>query len=320
MVLNTEKLSLVVKRIRDLTPRIRAYQLCSKNGTELPLVTAGAHLPFPVYTSGQKLQLRNFFLCSNPNQRDFYEIAVSHETDSGNSVFGNGTITEGTAFECDLPANNFHLHADASPAVLIAEGIGIAPMLTMAYTLAARGRRFSLHYMDCNKANMAFVEELQEKFARNIHYYYTDEAQQLDIMHLLEDAPGNSLFYACGSQKMLEEIERCARSLHIPKDIIQQEHFSTEELEKDKAVVLELGYSNKLIRVQADQPLLAALREAGAPVKFDCCVGDCGICALRILEGEAEHRDHVLSDAQKAEGYICVCVSRSKTEKLVLAL
>ncbi len=320
MVSNTEKLPLVIKRVRDLTPRIRAYQLCSKYGTELPLVTAGAHLIVYLQHNHGKFEVHNYFLCSNPSQRDFYEIAVLHETDSNNSVALFNNSVEGTELECGLPVNNFHLHADASPAVLIAEGVGIAPLLTMAHTLAARGRRFTLHYSDRNKTNMAFLGELQEQFSRHTHFYCTDETPPMDIMHLLADAPGNSLFYVCGSQKMLEEIEHCARALGISKDRIQQELFSTKELEKDKGVVIELGYSNKLIQVRPDQPLLAALREAGAPVHFDCCVGDCGTCAVKILEGEAEHRDHVLNDAQKAEGYMCVCVSRSKTEKLVLAL
>ena len=315
MTLGTEKLSLVVTRIRDLSSRIRAYQLCGKGGVDLPLVTAGAHLTLPVSINDEKSQSRSFFLCSNPSQRDFYEIAVEH--DAGPLM--SETFTEGFEFECDAPTNDFHLHADASPAVLIAEGIGIAPILTMAYILAARGRRFTLHYSGHNKSDMAFVDELQEKFLSHTHFY-TDETQPLDIMHLLADAPGNNLFYACASQKILEQIENCARALGISKDAIQQELSSTEELKKDKAVVLELAYSNKLIHVQPDQPLLAALRAAGADVHFDCCVGDCGTCAVKILEGEADHRDHVLSDAQKAEGYMCVCVSRSKTEKLVLPL
>jgi ferredoxin len=119
---------------------------------------------------------------------------------------------------------------------------------------------------------------------------------------------------------MLAEIETCAHMLVIEKYRIQIEHFAAEKSANDKAVVLELAHSNKLINARADQSLLTALRDAGVDVNFDCCVGDCGTCAVKILEGEAEHRDHVLSDAQKTQGFICVCVSRAKSDKLVLAL
>jgi ferredoxin-NADP reductase len=222
--------------------------------------------------------------------------------------------------ECGIPSNNFHLHADASPAILIAGGIGITPIISIAHTLALRGRRFQLHYAGRSKNDMAFVDELQKNFPRNTYVYAADEQQRLDIMSVLADAPSNTLFYACGPQKMLADIETSARMLGIDKDRIQMEHFAAEKSANDKAVVLELAHSNKLVKATADQSLLSALRDAGVNVNFDCCVGDCGTCAVKILEGEAEHRDHVLSDAQKAQGFICVCVSRAKGEKLVLAL
>ncbi|RYY76893.1 MAG: oxidoreductase [Gammaproteobacteria bacterium] len=311
MISTSEKLFLRVSRIRELSSNVRAIQLRSKNDTELPLVSAGARLAIP-FQGGSANELRDFYLCSDPTQREFYEIAVPSENAPA--------LTDGAEIECEPPTNSFLLHADASPAVLIAEGIGIAPLLTIANTLALRGRRFQLHYAGLNKSEMAFADELQTKYPRHTYFYYTDQAQHINVMDLLANAPGNSLFYACGSQTLLENIENCARTIGIPKDRIQQEPSSTERLEKDKALIIELAHSNKLIQVKADQPILAALLEAGVQVKFDCCVGDCGTCAVKILQGEAEHRDHVLTDVQKAQGFICICVSRSKTEMLTLAL
>ncbi|MET0357767.1 MAG: PDR/VanB family oxidoreductase [Cellvibrio sp.] len=318
--MTSETLLLFVSRIRKLTSRIRAYELRSADGNELPIVTAGSHLTIPVVIHG-KADFRHYAICSNPNQRDFYEIAVLHEaTGRGGSQFIRDTFGIDTQFKCAAPTNNFHVHANSSPAILIAGGIGIAPIMSIAYTLAARGRRFSLHYAGRSKAEMAFADELQHNFPHQIHFYSAAEKQRLDIGHLMADASSNTQFYCCGPQKMLDEIEASAKNLGIDKDRIQQEHFTAEIHEHDKPVVLELAYSNKLIKVNGDQPLLAALRDAKLPVKFDCCVGDCGTCAVKILEGEADHRDHVLSDEQKAQGFICVCVSRSKTEKLVLAI
>jgi ferredoxin-NADP reductase len=316
----TSSLLLSITKITQLTPRIRCYQLRAQTGTELPLITAGSHLPIVIQTTKDKPDIRCYAICSNPNQRDFYEIAILNADNQGSAHFIFENFALGTQLECGLPSNNFHLHADASPAVLIAGGIGISPIKTIAQTLAMRGRRFTLHYAGRELHEMAFVEELKTAFARQVHFYPANENKRLDIMQILSDAPSNTIFYACGPQKMLVDIETNARLLGIDADRIQCEYFNTETSEKDKAVVLELAYSNKLVKVDADQPLLSALRSAGADVNFDCCVGDCGTCAVKILEGEAEHRDHVLTDEQKAQGFMCICVSRAKGDKLVLAL
>lgn len=316
-----ERLRLIITQVTQLTPRIYRYQLRATSGAELPLITAGSHIAVPVTLSNGKQDFHHYSICSNPNQREHYEIAVLREENgAGGSQFIVNNFAVGAVLECGIPSNNFHLHADASPTMLIAGGIGITPIISIAHTLALRGRRFQLHYAGRSKNDMAFLDELQKIFARNIHFYAADENQRLDIMNLLADAPSNTLFYACGPQKMLADIETSARMLGIDKDRIQMEHFAAEKLGNDKAVVLELAHSNKLIKATADQSLLTALRDAGVNVNFDCCVGDCGTCAVKILEGEVEHRDHVLSDAQRAQGFICVCVSRAKSEKLVLAL
>ena len=337
MTESTERLRLKIAQITRLTPRIRLYQLRAASGIELPLVTAGSHIAVPVKLANGKENFHHYFICSNPNQREFYEIAVpfrddnvadnnvtdtnvTDENGSGGAQFISENFVVGTLLECGMPSNNFHLHADASPAVLIAGGIGITPIIAIADTLALRGRRFSLHYAGRNKSEMAFVDTLQKNFARNLYVYNADENRRLDLMQVLADAPSNAFFYACGPHKMLADIETCARMLGIETDRIQTEYFVGDKFENDKPVVLELAHSNKLINARADQSLLTALRDAGVNVQFDCGMGDCGTCAIKILEGEAEHRDHVLSDAQKAQGYMCVCVSRAKGEKIILAL
>lgn len=321
MIAATEPLSLVISEIRELGPRIRTYKLRSADGQELPLVSAGSHIAINIQLANDKSEVRHYSLCNNPLQRDYYEIAVLRENKGrGGSQFIFENFKVGTLLKCGVPTNNFHLHADASPAILIAGGIGITPIISITYTLASRGRRFQLHYAGRSKNEMAFVEDIQKHFAANVYWYPADENARMDIMNLLADAPGNALFYACGPQKMLADIETSARLLGIAKDRIQTEHFTTEDADNNRELLLELAYSNKLIKVAADQPLLNAVRDAGINAAFDCCVGDCGTCAVKILEGEAEHRDHVLSDAQKADGMICLCVSRAKGDKLVVAL
>ena len=308
-------LTLIVKNVRQLTPHIYAYELHHIDGIELPLVTAGSYIGIPTLSSNGRLTTVNYQIFSNPIQRNFYEIAALITPDKTEHHF---QIND--QLHCTLPANNFHLHADASPAVLIADAIGIVAIKPIAQTLDMRGRRFHLHYTGPNLREMAFVEELQENMKRQLKIYNADENINIDLVHVFAEASPNALFYIAGSKTLLQQAEAAASALGIARDRIQSQLLSNETEVKDKPVILELALSNKLIKVNADQPLLTALRDAGINVDYDCCAGDCGTCAVKILEGEAAHRDHVLSAADKANGFICVCVSRAKSEKLVLEL
>jgi ferredoxin-NADP reductase len=314
-------LSLVINNIRQLTPHICAYELRDIEGRDLPLITAGAHLQVPVLLENQTLELRRYSICSNPALRDNYEIAVLKEkTGHGSSAAVHNIFAIGMQLNCEPPCNNFQLHADSSPAILIAGGIGITAIKPMAQTLAARGRRFQLHYSGRSLNEMAFSDTLAGEFGSYFFAYPADENKRMNIMQLLSDAPHNALFYVCGPQKLMDDVYSSATLLGIAKDRIQSEQFNVGKSAVDKAIIVELARSNKLIQVAADQPILSALRDAGVAVNFDCCVGDCGTCAVKMISGEAEHRDHVLKDQERADGIICICVSRAKSDHIILDL
>ncbi|MES2822605.1 MAG: PDR/VanB family oxidoreductase [Pseudomonadota bacterium] len=319
--LGTGILPLVISNIRQLTPRIRAYGLRDPEGKDLPFIAAGAHLQVPVLLENQRIELRQYSIFSNPACRDSYDIAVMREKSGrGGSTAVHETYALGMQLNCELPSNNFQLHADSSPAILIAGGIGITAIKSMAQTLALRGRRFQLHYAGRKLSEMAFSNDLAGEFGNHFFAYPADENKRMNIMQLLSDAPHNALFYLCGPKKLMDDVYSSATLLGITKDRIQSEQFSLEKAAEDKAIVVELARSNKLIQVAADQPILSALRDAGIAVNFDCCVGDCSTCAVKIIAGEAEHRDHVLSDQERADGMICICVSRAKNDHIILDL
>ena len=311
------RLQLRISRVRQLTPRIKAYELRTLDNSELPLAGAGSHLQIE-YRPGE---FRPYSICSNPLAREFYEIAVLCEPEGrGGSQFIHEQFAEGQLLGVPAAANHFPLHSDSSPAVLIAGGIGIAPIKAMAHTLLLRGRRFSLHYAGRSRNEIAFLAELEALFTRQLSVYAGDESRRLDMMALMAEAPSNTQFYCCGPQAMLADFETCANALGIAADRLHSERFAPAKFADDQPVVLELVRSNKIIQVRAEQPLLDALRAAGVAVNFDCCVGECGTCAVTVLEGEPDHRDHALSDAARANGKICLCVSRAKSETLVLDL
>ncbi len=84
---------------------------------------------------------------------------------------------------------------------------------------------------------------------------------------------------------------------------------------------VELRKSGKTLGVPADKTILQVLNENGVYVATSCEDGICGTCVTPVLAGTPDHRDDYQSDAEKAANdQINVCVSRSKSDKLVLDL
>lgn len=115
----------------------------------------------------------------------------------------------------------------------------------------------------------------------------------------------------------MDPVTRMARQLGFPETAIHRESFGATRGGEPFAV--RLAQSQKTIHVGETQSLLEALEGAGVEVPCLCRGGACGVCLLPVIDGEPEHRDHVLSDAEKAEGrLIATCVWRAKSSSLVL--
>ena len=80
---------------------------------------------------------------------------------------------------------------------------------------------------------------------------------------------------------------------------------------------VRLARSGEIIDVGARQSILDALRDHGLEVPSSCESGTCGTCRTRLIGGEADHRDLVLTDAERADT-IMVCVSRARSPEIVI--
>jgi ferredoxin len=71
--------------------------------------------------------------------------------------------------------------------------------------------------------------------------------------------------------------------------------------------------------VKADQSAADALVEAGYPVDLKCSDGICGVCAASLVEGDVDHRDHVLSAAER-KSRVLLCCSRAQTDRGMISV
>lgn len=308
----------VVRKSR-LARDIWGFDLREPSGAALPAFTAGSHLTLEL-PGGLR---RNYSLCGDPADTRVYQIAVKREAAGrGGSVRLVDQVQEGDLVAVSAPRNNFPLHPRAASHLFIAGGIGITPILSMMRQLAGGGSTaFQLIYCTRDAEHTAFQEVLAAPpFSGQvrIHHDHGDPAQAFDFWPLLE-TPGKGHVYCCGPRGLMDAV--ADMSGHWPTGAIHFERFGidTSTLAPDTAFQVRLQRSGACLQVPVGQTLLDALRGAGHRVPSSCESGTCGSCRTGLLAGEADHRDLVLNEDERAS-QIMVCVSRARSAELVLDL
>jgi ferredoxin-NADP reductase len=320
--IGTGALPLVISGVRQLTPRIRAFELHAPDGGALPRVAAGAHLDVPVRLADGRVATRRYSITSDPMRRDCYEFAVLREDGgTGGSRAVHQTFALGIRLNCGLPGNDFELHADPRSALLIAGGIGITPIKSMAAALKADGRSFTLHYAARSAREMAYRVQLQLEYAGRVQTYASDCGERMDVRQVLQHAPSAAVIYVCGPARLVDAVRAMATELGIAPERVRFERFVAARRFDDRPVTLELRRSGRTIEVGATQSILEAVEAAGLTAPFSCRNGTCATCATKVLDGTPEHRDSALTDPERDRaGLMCICVSRAVTPRLALDL
>jgi ferredoxin-NADP reductase len=342
---DAERLELMVRAMRLAADDVLAIRLERPDAGELPAWTPGAHLDVRF---GNGIE-RQYSLCSDPADRTGWEIAVLREQVSrGGSRFVHDALRPGQLVVTSHPLNTFELvdpadathamgtadatgTAGASPAsdpegapgetLFIAGGIGITPLLPMVAATAATDRPWRLAYLGRSRRRMAYADSplLAGPEATLVA---ADEHPRIDLAAWIGTPTAATRIYACGPQRLLDQLEEMSAAW--PKGTLRVERFQPKnfaDLGDGDAFEVEARRSGLRVTVDAGCSILEMLEQAGIPVPSSCLEGVCGTCETPIIDGEAEHRDSILSpDEQEANETMMVCVSRSKTPSLVLDL
>jgi len=314
------KHELVIDSLNDATDRIRVLTLRPGDGGRLPAHTAGAHLDFDLGTLGT----RSYSLIDWPGDArpaTTWRVAVQREDGGQGGSMQMHRFQPGERIAAAGPANDFELGDHPGPALLLAGGIGITPLISMATALAAAGRPFALHYAARSRGVMGFAGALTEAFGENVTFHFDDEAP-LDLAALFAGVDPATHLYVCGPKPMIEAARAAANAAGLPDAQIHFELFaSPQPQEGDSAFEVEVASTGQVFTIPPGRSIIEVLEEGGLDLIHDCQRGDCGICQTEVLEGTPDHRDVVLSDSEKAEGKLMqICVSRAKSAKLVLDL
>lgn len=303
-------MQLIIDRVDQMTGEIRKYTLSTLDGSPLPDWTAGAHLDVLVSPDF----LRQYSLAGDPADKMRYEIGVLREDDGrGGSALLHRIFEQGRKVFVAKPLNHFELDETATRSILMGGGIGVTPMIAFAHRLHALGADFALHYSISRRDQAGFLSELTDApWADRVHLHISDENTRADFDVLLADQPDNTHVYCCGADRYMTAVMDAAQRQGIPETARHLEYFNTPDTPdyENHPFTLTLN-DGRQIEVAADETATDALNAAGVHVDVKCADGICGVCKCGVLAGEVEHRDFVLSKAQR-KGTMILCQSRAK--------
>jgi ferredoxin-NADP reductase len=314
------ELDLIVTRRDESADGVVTLTLADPSGAELPEWTPGAHIDLVMTPE----LVRQYSLCGDTTNRAEWRVGVLLDPDSrGGSEFVHNKLHDGTSVRVRGPRNHFGL-LSAPRYQFIAGGIGITPMLPMIAAAEAVGADWQLLYGGRTRASMAYLDELA-RYGDRVTVCARDEAATFrsTLETVLAEAHPDTLVYCCGPEGLLTATEDgCS---HWPADSLHIERFSAKAVEDTSdglaTFEVECQRSGITLTVPLDKTIYEVAEDAGLDVLGSCMEGVCGTCECDVLDGDPDHRDSVLNEAEKAAGStIMICVSRSRSQRLVLDL
>ena len=309
--------TLRVDQITPLSPHDIHIRFVHPEGSELPVWAPGDHVDVE-FESGLT---RQYSLCGPRSDLHGWSIAVRLDSAStGGSEFAHRRLRVGVQMRVAGPKGRFPLEP-APRYLLIAGGIGITPILSMAEYLAAEGQPFTLLYFERGGARQLFAERLR-LLGDSVRIVDRTAEPEYTLGHFLAELPAEAVVYACGPRRMISELAEL-----VSPERLRFEDFSPAVAESasppdetdDGVFEVQLGSGGDVHPVPAGCSLLDVLLKAGVDVMWSCREGNCASCETPVLAGVPDHRDVILTDEEREAGdVIFPCVSRSLTPRLVL--
>lgn len=301
------------------TPDILSLELASADDAPLMDYAPGAHVDVHVAPG----LVRQYSLYEPPGSTSYF-IAVKRETQSrGGSAAIHANVKPGHLLTISAPRNNFALAPNASRSVLLAGGIGITPIASMAGHLRQIGASYAIHYFARSAADAALLARLERTHGERLRAHYIEPAKvEAKLRAIVPEYQAGFHVYLCGPTAFMNVARATLPSW--PADAVHLEHFVNDTLTSGLAVgafTVELARSRQSFVVGPNESIIEVLGKNGVDVPTSCEQGVCGTCVTKVLEGRPDHRDVYMTDQEHAAGdLITPCVSRCLDDRLVLDL
>lgn len=321
MPLPDAPLDLIVTDRTPVADTADLFEFVRPDGGTLPAFEAGAHVRVQVPGGPE----RCYSLCNDPAETHRYQIAVHRDPQSRGGSHGmHARVAVGDRLVVSTPANHFPLDEAAPHTLLIAGGIGITPLLAMAWRLHAIGASWSLHHAARSAAHCAFLDALRHSpFKQRVQLHLDDGSHEglLDVPALIAASKPGTHIYVCGPAGLIDHVLTAGREAGWPAARLHHERFTSAPLEPgiNRAFRLVLARSGLSLNVPADRSAASVVQAAGIALPTSCEQGMCGTCLTDVLDGEVDHRDECLDDADRTRCFT-PCCSRALSDTLTVDL
>ncbi|MEM7472309.1 MAG: 2Fe-2S iron-sulfur cluster-binding protein [Pseudomonadota bacterium] len=299
-----------VTKAEPMSPLVTKYEFAREDGLPLPPWQAGAHLDIVVAPEF----LRQYSMSGDPGDRSKYQIGVLREDKGrGGSRLMHRIFTQGRRVFIAPPINHFPLAENATQHLLLGGGIGVTPMIAMAHELHRNGEKFTLHYSMSDRASAGFLDDLKTvPWSGAVQLHVSSEGSRADLPRIMAASQTGAHVYTCGPEQYMQAVLDAAEAAGVPEEARHMEYFSVPEVPEweNHAFKLKLARSGRSFDIPSDKSATEVLYENGIQVDVKCSDGICGVCKCGLVAGEVEHRDFVLSKAQR-ETQIILCQSRA---------
>lgn len=307
----------LVRKIKQEAERIKSFELVPADGSLVPSYTAGSNITLLL----EKDLARTYSLIDTGVEPDALRIAVLDQHNGrGGSRFMHENVNVGDTLTVKGIANCFSAAKAASNHILIAGGIGITPILSLAKFFAGSSSKFKVHYSAQSRGRAAFIDQIvsSSSFYNNVEFYFSDEGKRIDIKNLLSKYVEGTAVYCCGPSGLMSAVTSLAS--HWPEGALRLDSFAPLDEDRTSDVFkVQIASTGQTFDVPPCQTILSVLRGKGFDLGSQCEQGVCGACLTPVLKGIPEHRDRVLSENERrANDLMTICCSRSLSGLLVL--
>lgn len=300
-----------VRHRRDIAPDIIELELESLDGSALPPWEPGAHIDIRL---GDDL-IRQYSLVPSRDPAGTWQVAILvEEGGRGGSLMIARDLHPGEAVDVSGPRNHFPFDDGVAECLFIGGGIGITPLIAMARSAQGRGIPWRLAYLGRSRSTMAYVAELEREFGAHVEVYAADEGRRFDVEDSVRNLSPSTHVYCCGPNRLMEAVEQAMSEPDlVPR--VHLEHFHPRTIAEgmNHEFTVYAAASGVEFVVPVDESVLMAADFEGVVVPGDCLEGTCGSCETRVLVGEIDHRDSILTPLQRLDSQtMMICVSRAR--------
>lgn len=304
-----------VAAVVDEAVGYKSFYLVPTDGLPLPRFEPGQYLTFSLQVDPQRKPIVRCYSLSERPREDYYRVTIKLSKAGQGSVYFHRHVHVGSTLQIQAPQGAFFLNpTDQLPIVLVAGGVGITPILSMANSIVHNrserpvylfaGFRNSNEH-PCREQLAAIVEQknfhCDVSYSRPLptdrpghDYSHVGHATIVRIRELLPSS--NFRFYVCGPPAMMEDLVPALYRWGVPANHVHFEAFGPASIKRLKLNVHTTPCQIEFSREKSEltwkgefASLLDFATAEGIVLNSGCRAGNCGACVSKVLEGVVKH-------------------------------